>query len=491
MIKRTMIAACVDLECRRASMPKIIILAIVFLLSGTVLAGDWDITPRVTLVEEHSDNVTLVDQNTLSDFITTLTPGVTIRGDSAKLLTNIDYNMQNLIYGDNDNFDRTNHQLQSNALATLIDNVLTFNAQASLSQQAISNRGQFAISNRSQTGNQTDVLFYEFSPRFQHHFGRWADFSSTYRHAETEFGDGSAGTGDEETIEFELNSGERIAKTPIKLSYTEREANFDSGRVNETKRFLANLSYIYSRKLTLTLETGVDENSFSGNSNGNDGFRWKFGGTWNPGPRTTIAGHFGERGFGETFDVKVNHRHRRLTFDLNYQENLRTIAQRQRELVLIPLNDVNNLPIFDINASSDILTPVNTASINEEVSLSRSLRINLNYEWRRSSVNAGYFQTDRTFQSSLGGEETRGFSVGWQRTLRPRLTATANFSWRESLIPNGLGSSELMQFSPGLNYELGPHTSTSLRYQYVDSAGEQSFNSFLENAITANVSIYY
>lgn len=486
-----MIDACFDSGFRRAPIPKVATLAAGVLLFGTVSAGEWDITPRVTVVQEHSDNVTLVDQNTLSDFITTLTPGVSLRGNSAKLQTNVDYNMQNLIYGDNDNFDRTNHQLQSNALATLIDNVLTFNAQASLSQQTISNRGQFAISNRSQTGNQTDVLFYEFSPRFQHHFGRWADFSSTYRHAETEFGDGSAGTGDEETIEFELTSGDRIAKTPLKFSYTEREANFDSGRVNETKRFLANLSYIFSRKLTLTLETGVDENSFSGNSNGNDGFRWKFGGTWNPGPRTSIAGHFGERGFGETFDVKVNHRHRRFTFDLNYQENLRTIAQRQRELVLIPLTDSNNLPIFDINASSNILTPVNTASVNEEVSLSRTLRIDLNYFWRRSSINAGYFQTDRTFQSSLVGEETRGFNVNWQRTLRPRLTATANFSWRESIIPNGRGSNEVMQFSPGLNYELGPHTSTSLRYQYVDSTGDQSFNSFLENAITANLSVYY
>ena len=63
---------------------------LVCLTVSQCFAGEWEITPRTSYTQEHSDNVTLTDQNTLSDFITTLTPGVTIRGQSARLEMNVD-----------------------------------------------------------------------------------------------------------------------------------------------------------------------------------------------------------------------------------------------------------------------------------------------------------------------------------------------------------------------------------------------------------------
>ena len=461
-------------------------------------AGNWDFTPRINVSEEYSDNVTLNDQNTLSDFITTVTPGITIRGDSARLLTNVDYNMQNLRYIDNDRFDRTNHQMQSRALLKVIKQVLDFEATASLSQQQTNNRGNFALSARSQTGNRTDVLNYQFRPILRQHFGNWADFTGSYARGSTVNAGGSLGSigsGDDETINLQLDTGSRFARIPTKFTFRQNESEFDSGRVNETKSFTGNFSYIVNRKLRLTFEAGVDDNSFSGGGGNNrDGFRWKAGGTWTPSQRTTLSGHFGERGFGNTFDVSFRHRHRRMFMTLNYQEQLRTNLQRQRDLTLVPITDFNNLPVFDPFVNSNILTPLDTPSITEEVSLSKSLNVTFNYQMRRSNFSATYFQTDRTFQSSLNGEENRGYTLTLTRQFSPRLSGAINFVSRETLQATGRNDNELYQISPSITYNLGPHSSLSMNYQYVDSTGgdnNQFNNDFLENALTANLAVFY
>ncbi|MEM7469359.1 MAG: TIGR03016 family PEP-CTERM system-associated outer membrane protein [Pseudomonadota bacterium] len=464
-----------------------------------VHAGEWEFTPRINFSEEYSDNVTLNDQNTLSDFISTITPGVTIRGVSSRLQTNVDYNMQNLRYIDNDNFNRTNHQLQSKAVLTLIDQVFDFEATAALSQQQVNNRGNFVTSARSQTGNRADVLNYQFRPILKHHFGNWADATGSFTRSFNENSGGNVGgvgSGSTDRTQISLRTGSRFARTPTRFNFRRNKSEFDSGRVNETQSFTANFSYIVDRKLRLTAETGIDDNSFGGGSGNNnrDGFRWRLGGTWTPSQRTSVSGHFGERGFGSTFDVAVSHRHRRLNFNLNYSEQLRTNAQRQAELVLVPLTDANDLPSFDPFVNSNILTPLNTASINEEVSLSKRLNVGLNYQLRRSTVGATYYQTERTFQSSLNGEETRGYSFFLNRSFSPRLSGALSFSWRQSLRQTGQNDNELFQFSPSLTYVLGPRSSLNLSYSYVDSKGgtnNQFSNDFLENALTANLAVFY
>lgn len=478
-------------------MPLILLLSIFCALP--VVAGEWDITPRVTLTEEYTDNVTLLDQNTLSDFVTTITPGVTIRGDSAKLRLNVDYNMQNLLYVDNDDFDETNHQLQSDGLLTIIDNIFFVKGQASMSQQNNRAGGGFTPSNRSQTGNRSDVLFHEITPQVKHHLGNWADFTGDYGFARTERSGNNIGIGnsDEETLTLKLKSGTRLAKTPINIEFSDREATFDSGRENNVKRFTTDLSYVFSRKLRLTTEVGFDENQTNGRSNGRDGFRWKLGGTWTPSPRTTLKGHFGERGFGKTFDVSLLHRHRRLNFALAYKEQLQTQAQRQRELILVPLTDLGGQPVIDLNQSSNFLTPLNTPTVTEEVSLSKNLNVNLSYRLRRGSINGRFYQSERTFETSLQGEETRGASLGFQHNLRPRLSANLNLSWRESIRAND-GDEELFNISPGFRYQLGPHTDLNISYQYTDSNGRRFNNifapsnsgGFIENALTANVIVH-
>ena len=55
---------------------------IVFLLATTVRAGEWDIVPRLTVVETYTDNVDLDESNKNSEFITEVNPGISVQGKS-------------------------------------------------------------------------------------------------------------------------------------------------------------------------------------------------------------------------------------------------------------------------------------------------------------------------------------------------------------------------------------------------------------------------
>lgn len=461
-----------------------------------VVAGDWDITPRMTVTEEYTDNVRLDDQNTLSDFITTLTPGLSVRGTGARINMNVDYNIQNQIYADNSDFDRTNQQLQSGAKLEIIKNSLFIDGNASKSQRNGNNDRRRATQNRSRTGNETDVLTYQYGVRFNHHLGNWANFNSSYiRGSSSNSGEttGDAGTGDDETTELSLTSGRRIARTPMSLRYSKRETDFESGVSDSIENLTGTISYVVSRKLTLDSEFGFDKNELGRGSNSRgDGFRWRFGGQFSPSARTTIAGHWGERGFGKTFDVSVRHTMRRFFFTLNYDEELRTASQRLRDATLVPLTDITGEPIFDVNDSSSFGVPIDSSSINEEVSLSKRLRISTRYQMRRSSITASYNESDRVFQTSLQGEETRGFQLSARRELWPRLSGNLLFSWDES-VDNLRGTNEILRYTSSLSYSLGPHTKLNLSYQYADSSDDQvnADNTYLENAITANLTILY
>ena len=76
-------------------------------------AADWKITPRLSLLETYTDNVTLATRgNEKSDFITQINPGVSLTGTGARLKVNANYTMQNLFYANESGPNRTVHQLQ-------------------------------------------------------------------------------------------------------------------------------------------------------------------------------------------------------------------------------------------------------------------------------------------------------------------------------------------------------------------------------------------
>src|SRR5690349_19753266 len=78
----------------------------VFLLSSHSEASEWRIRPRLNLIETYSDNVRLGAAGSSDDFITQINPGIIARGVASRYNIDVNYMMNNLIYANNNDFNR-------------------------------------------------------------------------------------------------------------------------------------------------------------------------------------------------------------------------------------------------------------------------------------------------------------------------------------------------------------------------------------------------
>lgn len=456
--------------------------------------GEWDVVPHLSISEEYTDNVTLAGQNTLQDYITSINTGLSVRGNSARLRSNIDYNLQKQIYDSEDNFSGLNHQLQGNNALTVIDQWLYFDANSTISQQTIDNSNTFGRDNRSQAGNRTDVIFYEFRPSVRRRFGSWANFNGSFTKGSTSTSGGninSRGSGDDEVINLRLSSGERFARMPVAVSYTRNEEEFDSGSGNEQERYNAEISYILNRKFRFNFEVGSESNSSSaGGNGGGSALTWSVGGTYNPTPRTELRGNFGERRFGNSTNFSLSHRMRRWVFGVNYTETIRTRSQELRDLVLVPIIDEFGNPVLDPTLNSGILNPDDLSSINENSFTSENLGANIAYQGRLSSFSFSYFDSSRTGSGTAMENTNRGVRSSISRSLSRRLRIAMSILWRENESDSVLNNKVLL-LSPSIRYTLGPHTDLSVNYTYRDGGGPDIDDNYIENALTASVTLHY
>ena len=80
-------------------------------------AGDWKITPLISVNETATDNVDQVNKHQTSSLITDITPGINIVGTGDRVKLRFDYEMHNLYYTDDSS--RNNVQNSLNAAGTL------------------------------------------------------------------------------------------------------------------------------------------------------------------------------------------------------------------------------------------------------------------------------------------------------------------------------------------------------------------------------------
>lgn len=440
--------------------------------------GDWIFTPRLSTQETYTNNVLLSESGAEGDFISTIAPGLSIRGNSARLKSDIDYNLQQQFYGDKTELDATNHQLQALTEATLVERWLYLDITSRKSQQNVANRGVISRNNRGDDSNRRDVTSYEFVPRLEHTFGSWVNLLLSYskQTIDQSGATGSsqflgAGSSDEEGYHFEVGSGSRFGRFPLRSRFDSREVEFETGRINKFKRLSGEASYIWSRKFRFTATGGTENNEFISTQGNSDGPFWSIGGTWTPTSRTTVSGNWGDRFFGKTFNVAADHRMRRWIIGIDYSEDIRTSNQFERDLLLVPLLGPDGLPVFDPVTSSQLFVPIDSPSLTDDVFIERRISASIGYTMKRTSWSGQYFQNDREAQSVTGTELTRGVSIDVSHAIGPRLSADFGATWRENTLTTDQSKGSFYSLYPSLNYQLGPHTTARLQYELSYSDG--------------------
>ncbi len=463
-------------------------------LAMNAQAANWDIVPRLLVNETYSDNVSLRSDNINADYITQVTPGLSIRGQGGRIELNLDYNLQKLMYARDNDFDSMNHQLQATGSAELYEQVLFLDVSSQISQQLISTTGVISDNNLNATGNRSDVMSYKISPYIRHHFGGYADAlgrferSQVFNDAQTTSASGS--TSEQWTLN--LNSGRYFRRMPWSLNTSTRKVSNETGAGDsEFRNIEARVSYVFNRKYRLTSVIGNDDNSFATSRGQNSGSRFEIGGAWTPSPRTSVEMRIGKQYFGRTFFMDASHKHRRFLFKAHYDERTETLNDVQTSQVLIPLVDSAGNPVFDPNASSNIVLPTDTPGLLNDVLVNKRLDINIDYSKGRNRAGLGVYTSSREYQASNRDESTTGFRVSFSRQLSEYVTASVNGDWTSSDFQNGARSDSRYGLGANISRRFGRHMNGTLDYRYRQSDSDASRNNYTENRLSASLNLYY
>lgn len=498
---------------------RVLVISVQLAAWGTVQAGSWQLVPRFSSEETYTDNVRQTENDRDGDFITSVSPGVSVRGESARLETNIDYNWRQQFYADETSFDRNNHQLQADIAATGVENWLYFDLNSRISQQSSDVRRFQSLNNRGRNNQLSDVTSLDLAPRIEHSFGSLGEMRLGYAHQivnrsraggdpGADFGPGfniANGSSVEDSVNLDLQSGSITGRMPVQLQAKARDLKFESGRDRKFRSVQTNVSYIVDRQFKLKGTSGYDSNTYDSRQGQASGLFWTAGGSWTPSARTSLDFDWGHRYFGRTIDVKARHTRRRWLFDFSYGTSLRTANQFERDLILVPLTDADGLPVFDPVTSGQILVPVDSPNATDDVFIETRASGGLTYTMRRGSLNLRYFEAKRESDTVTDTNRTRGVSFNLRRNLRPRLHADMAAMWRNNkqgaLGPTSASAATTGNYYsiyPSVSYELGPHTTARFQYELTINNGASGFGltgtsaspNFYENAFTASLAFH-
>lgn len=304
--------------------------AAALLLSSYSNAAEWEVLPRLNLRETYSDNLGLIRNNTRTgDFVTQINPGLSVTGVARRFSLDASYTMNNLIYAEASNFNRTRHQLNATATTEILEDLFFVDGRARISQQNISLLGPQSFDNVNVTGNRADVRTFSISPYLRHRFQNFASGELRYTRSLVSSNANSLFNSNGDSFSAGLNSGTAFQTLSWGVTYSNQMVHFDrNDRTVEMERSIANLGYRITPQFGLTASGGYERNSFISIRGNPSSPTWTVGFYWNPSERTSIVANAGQRFFGDTYYVLANHRTRMTVWNVSYNEGITTFNQQ-------------------------------------------------------------------------------------------------------------------------------------------------------------------
>lgn len=476
-----------------------------FLVAGQALAADLTIVPRLSVEETYTDNVRLGGRRTgQSDFVTNLSPGINIQSRGPRATLSLNYILNYL------NFARVNRdQLRQNLIASgifeVVEDLLTIDAQASISEQFISRAGPISGSIANITTNRRTVQAYNVSPAVKHRFGTFADFEARYGfryfNADSRRDDQANGIflskSTAQSATATLVSGQRF--TPFSWQLLFNNDNTKRTRTRTRTNFKsttarANIEFQINRYLAALASGGWER--FLANANAVnpflpgidiEGATWDFGARLTPGPRTTMTVRYGRRFNDMVWSAEGRYRMSdRTALTIRYAEDIDTSQRRLgRRLRLVGFDQFGNVidpftglpfdptdPAFDLTDAAFrvkrfTMTAVGTRKGN-------TFSLSSYYELRRLPP--------------FPDQEGRGVSFNFSRQLNRRANAGISFNYRKT---SGFrfvnGTDKFYGASANVTYQLGERVNARLRYNLADRNSTRARADFVENSVSLSL----
>jgi len=513
-------------------------------LPGVGLGGDWKWTPRLTLEERYSDNVTLRPKGLeKSDWITQISPGIGVQREGRRLRVDVDYSLDGYLYANDNDRSRARSNLNGQARAELLQDWFYLDASARASQQLVDYVGGYGLGDAVGIQNTRQTYGYSLSPYLKHRFG--SDATVEFRVGRDEYRSTGGGFSDSSTNRYHFSavSGNNFFPLSWNLSYDRRETDYQSLTDTDSEQASAHGRLQIQREFGLIGQAGMQKGNFPGATNRIRDFSYyglgvyytpgrRFSGeiaynfsdsgnfvsgsvTLQPTLRTTLKASSAQRNFGRSHSLSLNHRTRKSSWGLIYQERLTSYDQLVFQKVFDLLDCGGGLFVMvPPDTSLPGCTPLSNAALASltSIGLTAFLPVSLqqtyvnkgltglfSYTLRRASVSLSLFDTRQEYQGTgaLGREDRR---TGLQAALsvrpgeRTTLTLSTGVSHLEVDDPNNAGNNRKDDFwniGLTLTRRFQPDVSGSLELRHQQRDSNLSNQDYTENAVAARLNMRF
>ena len=490
--------------------------------------GGWRISPRMSVFETYTDNVTFArDDLKKSDFITQINPGLSVTGVGRRFNFTGEYMMNNLIYAEQSNFTRTRHQLNATATAELIENLLFVDARALMTQQNITLFGPQAIDNVNVTGNRADIRNFSISPYTRHRFQDFATTELRYTRNVTTSSANPLRNSQADMFLAGLTSGSAFTAFNWGLNYSNQTIHFDgSNRPVELERSIASLGYRVTPQFGLTATGGYERNSFISIRGNPSSPTWTVGFSWMPSERTSIVASAGQRFFGPTYSLLASHRTRLTVWDASYTQNITTFNQQaglgSSALLGGSLNQLltaqnpslspefiqqNSNALAGLGLTGSFFSPTNflTNQVFLQKTLQASVAMNglrntavfrvfdmTRQAYTQDSADIGLVGADN--QALLNHTRQSGINALWSYRISELTRANLNVGFTRFSFLSTTRVDDLKMISLSLTKQLAqvrPNLNTMLQIRHNQRDSNQPGGEYRENAIIASLNMTF
>ncbi len=485
-------------------------------LSTPAMAGEWTITPSISVNETATDNVDQVDKRRTSSLITDISPGIAIAGEGDRVKLRFDYRMHSLYYTDDSS--RNNIQNSLNAFGTLeaLENWFFIEGSAQISQQNLSafNGSTYSSVDNNDSSNTTETRTYRISPYFRGTLGTSTDYQLRYNLSKTTADQGSAYDTETRELVARLTGLTRFSRFSWALDANTQKSMFDRGRDTEADLVRGTLTYQYNPQFRVSLIAGRESNDY--NSRDMESHTIKGAGfEWAPTDRTLLSARREDRFFGNSDSITFTHRTAGTAWKYLQTKDASTSTDQSSGVV------GTYFSLFDSLFSSAIPDPLARAAYVNALLLSNGISPN-------AQLQGGFLTTGVTLQnrkelsfaligvrntvtfaatksdtsaftggigagwyagtdfSNVDNVDQTGASVNWSHKLTALSTLTGSLARLES--KSGGGSTyktDETLFAINFVTRLGPKTTAGLGARRIEVDGTTNYT---ENVLTGTFS---
>jgi uncharacterized protein (PEP-CTERM system associated) len=447
--------------------------------AGNVWSADWQVAKSVTLGEVYTDNVDLEHENKKSEWITTVTPNISLQAKGARANLDLTASLEaNTISGASDSITP---RLGANADAEIIKDFVFIDTSANITQNTVDAFSPSGVDSLNSTENTTNTYNYNISPYFIQRFKGAAEVTGRYTYNYQLNSNADVDDSSSQAVMLGVNSGSDFTQLTWGSTVDYKDSNSDTAG-SELLSADANVGYKLNRSWQLQSSLGYEWNEFNTSvRDSSDGAQWSVSAVWTPTNRTSLNIGYGDRFFGSTPTLDFTHRSRKSLFTASYSRELTDSATLLSQQNAFSATDAFGEPIDPITGDP---LPVSNSTLNvtDGVFVDEQFQLAYTLTGKRSTFTMGGSHSTQRFEDGRSSETLQQYNVGLTRKLSrmsdANLGVTVSQQSRESSE-----DTTTINYDLGVTRKVGVDGKFKLSYRLIDSSSDDIINDYQENRL--------